>query len=342
LLEIKKISVIIPVYNVKPYLQRCIESVVIQQYKNLEIILVDDGSTDGSEELCDEYAKKYSQFIVIHKENGGLSSARNAGLDIASGDLIAFIDSDDWLGEDVYTKIVEIYEKTGGDIIQFGYFFAYQKGSIKRQEYIFDFDKELSKKEALSMLLEDKYIENYVWNKIYTRKLFEKERFPLEKNFEDIAISYKLLLKANKIVVLSEHFKYFYFQRKTSIMKSKTFKTALDGFKNYWLRYEDLKNNALIDRQTLCVSTFSIFINIHTDFPFQYAKDAAFFKGKLEIFLAENKNLNEYPLKGSQRLYLQLPFPLFFLVYNDFTRTVINLLKEAVFQKRPSKKAICL
>jgi glycosyltransferase involved in cell wall biosynthesis len=299
----------------------------------LEIILVDDGSTDGSEELCDEYAKKYPQVIVIHKENGGLSSARNAGLDIASGDLIAFVDSDDWLGEDVYTKIVETYEKTGGDIIQFGYFFAYQKGSMERQEYTFDSDKEFPKKEALAMLLEDRYIENYVWNKIYTRKLFEKERFPLGKNFEDIAVSYKLFLKANKVVVLSKYFKYFYFQRKTSIIRSKTLKNALDCFENYWLRYEDLKNNALIDRQAICTSTFSAFINIRTDFPLQYAKYAAFFKRKLKLFLAENKNLNNYPLTRSQRLYLQLPFPLFLLVYNGFTRMIMNFLKKTVFQR---------
>jgi glycosyltransferase involved in cell wall biosynthesis len=295
----------------------------------LEIIFINDGSTDGSEEICDEYAKKDPRIIVIHKKNGGLSSARNAGLDIATGDLIAFVDSDDWLGENVYTKIIETYEKTPADIVQFGYFIAYQKKCMRRQKYIFDFDREFSNKEALSMLLEDKYIENYVWNKIYTRKLFEKERFPLGKNFEDIAIMYKLFLKANRVVVLSEYFKYFYFQRKNSIVRKKSFKNAFDCFENRWLRYEDLKNDALIDRQALYISTLSAFINIHTDFPFQYASRAAFFEEKLKIFLAENKSLNEYPLNKSHWLYLRLPFLLFSLLYNDFTRIIMNSLKRA-------------
>jgi glycosyltransferase involved in cell wall biosynthesis len=294
---------------------------------------VDDGSTDGGEEICDEYAQEYPRITVIHKKNGGLSSARNAGLDIASGDLIAFVDSDDWLGEDVYTKAVETGEKTGADIVQFGYFFAYKKNVIKQQDYTFDLDRELSQKEALSLLLEDKYIENYLWNKIYTRKLFEKERFPLGRNFEDIAVMYKLFLKANKIAVLPEHFKYFYFQRKTSIVRSKLFKNALDCFENSWLRYEDLKNNPLIDRQALCISTLSSFMNMHTDFPFRYAKLSAFFEEKFKTFLAENKDLNGYPLNKSHRLYVQLPFPLFFLIYNDFTRMIMNFLKRAVFQR---------
>jgi len=102
--ETKKISGIITVYNVRPYLRKCIDSVITQSYRNMEIIVVDDGSTDGSGTICDEYAGKDPRIIVIHKENGGLSSARNAGLDIATGDLIAFVDSDDWLGEERHTQ----------------------------------------------------------------------------------------------------------------------------------------------------------------------------------------------------------------------------------------------
>lgn len=183
------------------------------------------------------------------------------------------------------------------------------------------------------MLCKDKYIENYVWNKIYAKNLFERERFPVGKNFEDIAIMYKLFLKANKIVVLSHHFKYFYFQRRNSIINTKTFKNALDCFEHYWLRYKDLKDNPLIDRQGLCISTLSTFVNIRSYFPFQYNRRAEFFEEKFKMFLTENKNMSKYSLKKSQRLYLRLPFPVFFLLYNDFTRMIMNFLKKVVGTK---------
>ena len=111
------ISVIVPVYNTEKYLGRCVDSIINQTYTNLEIILVDDGSPDNSPAICDEYAKKDQRIKVIHKENGGLSSARNAGLDIAKGDFISFIDSDDWVEKDLFEVLVSLYGKTQAEII---------------------------------------------------------------------------------------------------------------------------------------------------------------------------------------------------------------------------------
>ena len=113
----KLLSVIIPVYNVKPYLEKCVESIVDQTYHNLQIILVDDGSTDGSQTICDELAQKDSRIVVIHKENGGLSTARNVGMDRAKGDYIAFVDSDDWLERNMYEVLINQLEAHDADLV---------------------------------------------------------------------------------------------------------------------------------------------------------------------------------------------------------------------------------
>ena len=130
--EEKLISVIIPVYNVEKYLRRCIDSVINQTYKNLEIIIVDDGSTDNSSNICDEYTNKDSRVKVVHKENGGLSSARNVGIELAKGDLIAFVDSDDYIELEMYEKLKENMDKYDSDIAICQYYNSF-KYSIKRQ-----------------------------------------------------------------------------------------------------------------------------------------------------------------------------------------------------------------
>lgn len=114
-----KISVIVPIYNVEKYIEKCINSIINQTYKDLEIILVDDGSTDSSGKICDEYAKKDKRIKVIHKKNGGVSSSRNIALTIANGDYITWIDSDDWIEKDTYSKLADIILKNKADIIQF-------------------------------------------------------------------------------------------------------------------------------------------------------------------------------------------------------------------------------
>lgn len=120
------LSVIVPVYNVEQYLHQCVDSIIGQTYKNLEIILVNDGSTDGSGAICDEYATKDSRVRVIHKENGGLSSARNIAMEVMKGDFVSFVDSDDWLDLGAYETLVECLLDTGADVIQFGYVDEYE------------------------------------------------------------------------------------------------------------------------------------------------------------------------------------------------------------------------
>ena len=133
----KKISVIIPVYNVEKYLHRCVDSVLAQTHENLEIILVDDGSPDGCPQICDEYAQKDSRIRVIHKKNGGLSSARNAALDSGlTGDIVTFIDSDDWIAKDYYKHGIELMEKTGADVLQVDYAIAKDERILKKEPLV--------------------------------------------------------------------------------------------------------------------------------------------------------------------------------------------------------------
>lgn len=211
------ISVIVPVYNVENYLKKCINSIINQTFKNLEIILVDDGSSDRSGDICDEYCKLDKRIKVIHKKNGGLSSARNIGIDNATGTYISFIDSDDWIEENLYEHCISLFREKV-DIINFGIQRNYSDGSFsdkKSDEY-----KLLNNKEAVISLNTFRNVDVSSCNKIYRRSLFNKIRFPEGKLCEDCYIMYKIFLKANRIVI-TPFIGYHYFKRIGSITQNK-------------------------------------------------------------------------------------------------------------------------
>lgn len=173
------ISVIIPVYNVKSYLDKCLESVTNQTYKNLEIICVDDGSIDGSSELLDEWAEKDNRIKAIHKENGGVSSARNVGLKAATGEYIAFVDGDDYLDNDAYRYIISKSDPNA-DVIVFGFktFFYSEKLKCKRTDISSGIDMVLSKDKLFTDYnIYGKYLYNSVWNKLFRKRIIQKCEF---------------------------------------------------------------------------------------------------------------------------------------------------------------------
>lgn len=210
------ISIVIPVYNVRKYIERCIESVINQTYTNTEIILVDDGSTDGSERICDEYASKYNNVKVIHKKNGGLSSARNAGIEIAKGKYIGFVDSDDFIDKRMYEILYKNMIKESADIsicniYKFSNYDEVNETTENEKLEIFegiDIQKNLQNNYFIMVV---------AWNKLYKRKLFKKTRYPNGKIIEDAAIIHYLLDDSKKIVVSNLEL-YYYFQRNDSIM----------------------------------------------------------------------------------------------------------------------------
>ncbi len=193
------ISIIIPIYKVEPFIVRCIDSVLHQTYRDIEIILVDDGSPDNCGKICDEYAIKDSRIVVIHKENGGLSSARNAALDICKGEYIMFVDSDDYVEPDFCEIALKTLNEKKVSCVSFGY---YEFRNNQRTRYVTSQPRVLNAEEAIKQLIiRTDVVYNLAWNKIYHRSLFETIRYPHGKLYEDNGTTYKLFHLAGRIYV---------------------------------------------------------------------------------------------------------------------------------------------
>lgn len=213
----KTISVVIPVYNVEKYLSECLDSVINQTYKNLQIILVDDGSTDSSGKICDEYAEKDDRITVVHQSNAGAGAAKNTGLELIDGDYFSIIDSDDYIELDMYEKMVNSLEKYNSDIAQCLFRNVFVNDSFDRKYKIKDnYPKVLTSKKFLSELLYDwKYA--IFWNKLFKSSLLKEIRFPVGRKIDDEFFTYKLVCNAKKVVNI-DNILYNYRMRKTSVM----------------------------------------------------------------------------------------------------------------------------
>jgi len=218
------ISVIIPVYNVEPYLRKCLNSVIDQTYRDLEILIVNDGSTDGSGRICDEY-KTDERVRVFHTENRGLSAARNLGLDNASGDWIGFVDSDDWIEPDMYEVLFKKAEETGADVVECGEFLEYTNKTIERKRS----DSQMCCTEAIRLLIHGS-ISNAVWNKLWKRSCFEHIRFPENRTFEEYATTYRIYTLVSMMCTV-DAIKYHYQFREDSLSRTHTMKNLLD----FWI-----------------------------------------------------------------------------------------------------------
>ena len=216
----EKISVVIPVYKVEPYLDQCIQSVVDQTYTNLEIILVDDGSPDRCPAMCDAWAEREKRIKVIHKKNGGLSDARNAGLEIATGQYISFIDSDDWVSLDMFEVMIGVLQETGAQIVECGTVMAYPQS--KQKKLSVPVRAELSARvypteEAMRHLLMEDEFSPMVWNKLYCRECISDIRFEVGKLHEDVFFTHQAFGNCIKIAKIDMEC-YYYLQRNGSIM----------------------------------------------------------------------------------------------------------------------------
>lgn len=219
------ITAIIPVYNVEKYLNECIESVLNQTYKDLEIILINDGSTDNSGKICDEYAKADSRIKVIHKENGGLSSARNAGIEVATGDYYTFIDSDDYITHDMTEQLLYALESTGADISVC----KITENENEVQNTVTNSIMVYTKKQTLKFILTEKTILTVACGKLYKKELFDNIRYPEGKIYEDLGTTYKLVELSEKIA-LADVEKYYYRTNPESITKVNFANKNLDYF----------------------------------------------------------------------------------------------------------------
>lgn len=216
-----KISVIVSIYNVQNYVEKSIQSIQNQTYENLEIILVDDGSTDNSGKLCDEFAQKDTRIKVIHKKNGGLSSARNEGIKDATGEYIAFVDGDDWIDEGMYEDMLRAIQTFDADIAVCNYKEISRNGV---RDTSTDAVTVFEGREILKVFVEEDetyQIQNAAWNKLYKRSLMGDLRFPKGKLFEDIVYTTKLLAGSKRSVYVDKAYYNYIFDRSDSIMNSK-------------------------------------------------------------------------------------------------------------------------
>ena len=237
----KRVSVIVPIYNVEAYLSRCIDSIIGQTYPELEIILVDDGSPDKYGTICDGYAEKDSRIRVIHKKNGGLSDARNAGLDIAVGDYIYFVDSDDWIGQDAIAVLMEQMTDTVDIVAGSSVDVREENGELCQTRYSVPLGtiRHLNRQEAMK----DNLLGGWAaWNKLYRRRLFDTIRFPVGRINEDEAIMLHVLAQCGHVVQVG-HPTYFYYLRQNSITTASFSERKMDWLYNCKDNYEFVYHN---------------------------------------------------------------------------------------------------
>lgn len=231
------ISIIVPVYDVEPYIRQCIDSILNQTYKDIEILLIDDGSPDNCGRICDEYAKQDSRIRVFHTENRGLSAARNLGLKEAKGEYIGFVDSDDWIEPDMYEVLLRSLQEEEADISICGYWLEYtdKKSDWQPSKAIYQ------NKEALKALLEWN-IKSNVWNKLYCRDVLQNVTFPDGRYFEDIYFTIHILVQSQKTVV-NPVCEYHYRKRQESISSDHSAKSLIDLAEARLFRYEYVREN---------------------------------------------------------------------------------------------------
>lgn len=304
------VSVVIPVYNVEKYLQKCVESVLKQTYRKLDIILVDDGSTDLSSKMCDELGNYDKRVTVIHKRNGGLSDARNAGLDVAKGEYYAFIDSDDYISVDMIEIMVNSIKKNNCDIA----ICNMVRFSDSNGFYLFYHpvvqEKVLSGKERFDTLNQPS-----VCNKLFASSLFKNIRFPKGKYYEDTFVYHELLYRAKSIVLTGTN-SYWYLERSDSIVGSLRYTPRyFDFIEAVWRRAEFLiEKNVHPYGEEACLSLYAAFSNAEKYIKKDSKNKEKFKKAREQYGFAYKvliKQSHNVSLKQKVRLFMLKFFPVF-------------------------------
>ena len=262
-IEYKLASVIVPIYKVEKYINRCIDSILAQTYSNLEIILVDDGSPDMCGTICDEYMEKDERITVIHKENGGLSDARNEGIKHSHGEYVFFVDSDDWIDPDYCSAAIFDLEDHNADVVVFGYNKVNEDGQLVDMCYSLS-PQIMTKDKAIQGLIEGT-IDNYAWNKVYRRRVFDGIEYPRGMLWEDIGTTYRVFDKCEYIYI-SNRVTYNYLVRNSSITATHSFKADIDIFIQRKQQYDFLAKKyselAPMALPTLADSAIQAYIHI--------------------------------------------------------------------------------
>jgi glycosyltransferase involved in cell wall biosynthesis len=318
------ISVVVPIYKVEPYLRRCVDSILQQTYRNLEVILVDDGSPDQCGAICDQYQLQDQRVVVIHKKNGGLSDARNAGTDIAKGELLLYVDSDDWLHQECLARMQALLSQHEADMVICNYLITNQMTLAdpplpEAQSEVFEGTK---RNELLWHSIEPQSTQHgkivVAWGKLYKRSLVGNIRYPIGKIHEDAFVTHQLLYAA-KTIVLTQDTLFYYFQRDTSINGAGfDIRKRLNMLEAYWVREEFFRQHNLLELAAHCCKLyFSRIFNIdkhlanHQDT--SQVTDLAQKRQQIKI------RLDQYPLSWKFRAFYKIYYlypPLFLFFYN--------------------------
>lgn len=244
-----KVSVIVPIYKVEKYIHQCVKSIVSQTYPNIEIILVNDGSPDNCGKIAEQYAEQDNRITVIHKENGGLSDARNVGIQYVTGEYIIFVDSDDWLELDMIEKLVNISLTYKADVVQSAFYYAYEEHLLFDHRYFSKKDPPLilDNKSLMFELVNNEKVKNFAWGKLYRSSLIQDIHFKKGVLFEDVFWAHQVMHKVNTYVLVHDPLVY-YRQRSDSIVATYTTRN-LDIIKGLRERHSFIEENykALID-----------------------------------------------------------------------------------------------
>lgn len=252
------ISVIVPVYKVEKYIYKCIDSIIEQTYSDLEIILVNDGSPDSCGHICDEYAKADNRIKVIHKENGGLSDARNAGFEVAQGDYVLFVDSDDYIDIDMVEYLYQNIIEYNADIASCGNYDVYESKIVT--EFTTDEKIQCDGEVFYSHLLRGDKVRGEIWNKLIRKEIVKNVRFPKGKLYEDIFYTADMMKNTSKVVIGTKP-KYYYVHRESSITGKPYRKELLDIIDGYEKAYKVvLSDFPKLEEIAKCLVIWSRFI----------------------------------------------------------------------------------
>ncbi len=296
-LKTETVSVIIPVYRVENYLDKCIQSVVDQTYKKLEIILVDDGSPDSCGAICDAWAEVDHRIKIIHQKNKGLAAARNSGLDVASGYYIMFIDSDDYISLDMITKLHSQLINDQAEIAISGYKRVDEKGRFMSNGESIETGI-VDKRTVMKYLIDERLVYSVVWNKLYKHSLWLNVRFPVGKWYEDTYIMHTICFQSKVITQVSDYL-YYYRIRKESITTQHSSISTLDNFEGFYNRIKFYEKNNLNDILAENKNEFlSKFLRIRKEIHINTKEERDKYRQvkKMVLYIAENngKNINVF------------------------------------------------
>jgi glycosyltransferase involved in cell wall biosynthesis len=302
-----KVSVIVPIYKVEKYLKRCLDTIVNQSYPYLEIILVDDGSPDNCGSIAEEYAKADNRIIVIHQKNGGLSDARNTGMLHVTGEYILFVDSDDWLENNMIEQMLNTSIKLKADVVQSAFYYAYDDHLLFDQRY---FNKGnppfiLNNIELMTELVANERVKNFAWGKLYKTKLIKDIPFKKGVLFEDVFWAHQVMHRVKKYAILNQPL-YYYFQRSDSIVSTYTPKNLdiIEGLKER--QYFIEKYHKELTFQSYKVLLNTIFIHYNLLLLNRKKDEGGSYRKELQTYVKKNYNNFKKAVESDKPLKKQL------------------------------------